>query len=73
MVREYFAPLIVILGIAFAFLAAIAAYASRKNGRVSRAFRRDLMDWHPGRSSPPAPIRPNREADRPTHAGQKVA
>ena len=73
MVREYSALLIVILGIAFAFLPVIAAFASRKNGRVSRAFRRDPMDWHPGRSFPPALIRPDREADRPTHAGQKVA
>jgi len=73
MVREYFALLIVILGIAFAFLAAIAAFASGKNGRVSRAFRRDPMDWHPGRFFPSALIRPDRQAERPTHAGQKVA
>ncbi len=72
MARDYFA-LLVILGIAFIFLAAIAAYASRKNRRVSRAFRRDPLDWHPGRFFPPALIRPDRQAERPAHAGRKVA
>lgn len=73
MIYWYFALLIVIFGVVFAFLAAMAAFASRTNVRVSRPFQRDPLDWHPGRSFPPALLRADREDERPTHAGQKVA
>ena len=73
MVNEHFALLIGIVGVILAFLAAIAASASRKDERVSRPFRRDPMDWHPGRCFPPAMIGPDRVDERPTRAGQKVA
>lgn len=61
------------LGVAFAFLAVIAILASRENARASRPFRRNCMDWHPGRVFPPELIRADREHEWPAEARQKVA
>lgn len=68
---EYLALLIVAFGAVF--LAAMAACAPRKNARISRPFRRDPMDWHPGRFFPPASTRPYREGDGPPHPGERAA
>lgn len=58
---------------AYAFLATIAILAPRQGARGSRSFRRDSMDWHPGRVFPPLLMRADREDERPAQARQKVA
>lgn len=67
------ALLVVVLGVAFAFLATIGILASRQSARASRPFRRDSMDWHPGRVFPPLLMRADREDERAAQARQKVA
>jgi hypothetical protein len=53
--------LIMVLGVAFALLTAITMLASRERESASRPFRRDPMDWHPGRAFPPVLMPAGRE------------
>jgi hypothetical protein len=45
--------IVVMIGAASAVLVAIALLASPEHTPVSRPFRRDPMDWHPGQFFPP--------------------
>lgn len=65
--------LVVMIGAASAVLAASAILASPKHKPASRPFRRDPMDWRPGRFFPPTLMEPARGGEPPARADRKAA
>ncbi len=64
--------LLALLGVAMAIVATIAMIMSRQSARLSRAFRRDPLDWHPGSVFPPELVRPELEDKRQIQARIEV-
>lgn len=65
--------LVVMLGAASTVLVGTVALASSRRTPASRPFRRDPMDWHPGRFFPPALIRQYRGGEPSVQSGRKAA